>query len=108
MSGAMTWILCSGSPATIAYSVRCACGACVVHHRRSLPVTLSKSATAPHVSSGHGWTRWNGCACVERATRVRHHGERLVLDVDQLERVARRVAVVGDDEGHLLALEAHL
>ena len=41
MSGAITWILCSGSPATIAYSVRCACGACVVHHSCSLPVTAS-------------------------------------------------------------------
>ena len=34
--------------------------------------------------------------------------QRLVLDVDQLERVARRVVVVGDDERDLLALEAHL
>ena len=32
----------------------------------------------------------------------------LVLDVDQLERVAGRVAVLGDDERDLLALEADL
>ena len=31
MSGEMTRILCSGSPVISAYSVRCACGACVVH-----------------------------------------------------------------------------
>ena len=35
-------------------------------------------------------------------------GQDVVLDVDQLERVARRVAVLGDDERDLLALEAHL
>ena len=34
--------------------------------------------------------------------------QRLVVDVDELERVARGVAVLGDDEGDLLALEAHL
>ena len=45
---------------------------------------------------------------VERLARVDEHGQRLVLDVDQLERVARRVVVVRDHEGHLLALEAHL
>ena len=39
---------------------------------------------------------------------VDHRGQRLVLDVDQLERVARRVVVVGDDERDLLALEADL
>ena len=45
---------------------------------------------------------------LERAARVDHRLERLVLDVDQLERVAGRVVVVGDDERDLLALEAHL
>ena len=34
-------ILCSGSPATNAYSVRWACGAWVVHHSVSLPLTGS-------------------------------------------------------------------
>jgi hypothetical protein len=34
--------------------------------------------------------------------------ERLVIDLDQLERVLGRVPVVGDDEGDLLPLEAHL
>jgi hypothetical protein len=56
MSGAITRILCSGSPATSAYTVRCACGAWVVHHRVSLPLTRSKSATAPMVSIGAGCT----------------------------------------------------
>ena len=45
---------------------------------------------------------------VERPLGVHHGSDHLVLDVDQLERVARRVAVVGDDERDLLALEAHL
>ena len=57
MSGEMTRILCSGRPATSAYTVRCACGAWVVDQIVSLPVTLSKSATAPQVSSGAGCTR---------------------------------------------------
>ena len=35
-------------------------------------------------------------------------GELVVLDVDQLDAVAGRVAVLGDDERDLLALEAHL
>ena len=45
---------------------------------------------------------------VERLARVDDRGQRLVLDVDQRQRVARRVAVLGDDEGDLLALEADL
>ncbi len=45
---------------------------------------------------------------VERLARVDDDGQRLVLDVDQFERVARGVVVVGDDERHLLALEADL
>ena len=45
---------------------------------------------------------------IERAPRVDDRLERLVLDVDQLERVARGVVVVGDDERDLLALEADL
>jgi hypothetical protein len=34
--------------------------------------------------------------------------ERFVVDVDQFQRVARRVVVLGDDERHLLALEPDL
>ena len=34
--------------------------------------------------------------------------EDVVFDVDQLERVTRGIAVLGDDERHLLALEPHL
>jgi hypothetical protein len=34
--------------------------------------------------------------------------QRFVLDVDQLDRVARRVVVLGDHERDLLPLEAHL
>jgi len=41
MSGEITRILCSGRPATSAYTVRCACGAWVVHQSVSLPLTLS-------------------------------------------------------------------
>ena len=57
MSGEITRILCSGRPDTMAYRVRWACGAWVVSQMVSLPVTWSKSATAPQVSSGAGWTR---------------------------------------------------
>ena len=57
MSGEMTRILCSGSPATIAYSVRWACGAWVVDQTVSLPVTGSIDATVPQVSMGAGCTR---------------------------------------------------
>jgi hypothetical protein len=45
---------------------------------------------------------------VERAAGVDDRGQRVVLDVDELERVARRVLVRGDDERDLLALEADL
>jgi hypothetical protein len=57
ISGEMILILCSGRPRNSEYSVRCACGACEVDQTVSLPVTSSMSATAPHVSSGAGWTR---------------------------------------------------
>ena len=57
MSGDTIRILCSGSPAISAYRVRCACGACVVAHTVSFPVTGSSSATAPQVSSGAGCDR---------------------------------------------------
>jgi hypothetical protein len=45
---------------------------------------------------------------VEGLLRVDDHRQRLVLDVDQVERVTRRVAILGDDERDLLAVEAHL
>jgi hypothetical protein len=44
---------------------------------------------------------------IARLARVDDRRERVVLDIDELERVARRVAVVGDDERDLLALKAH-
>jgi hypothetical protein len=47
-------------------------------------------------------------AGVQRMPGVDHRGQRLVLDVDQFQGVARRVAVVGDHERHLLTLEPHL
>ena len=50
----------------------------------------------------------DGRVGVERVARVDDRGQRLVVDVDELERVACGVAVLGDDEGDLLALEAHL
>ncbi len=46
-----------------AYSVRCACGACVVHHTVSLPSTLSKCASAPQVSIGAGCERGKTMSC---------------------------------------------
>ena len=45
---------------------------------------------------------------VERLARVDDRRQRLVLDVDQLQRVVRRVLVGRDHERDLLALEAHL
>ena len=45
---------------------------------------------------------------VERTPHVYDGIEWVVVDVDELERVARRVAVLGDDERHFLALEADL
>ena len=50
----------------------------------------------------------DGGVGVERLAGVDHRRQRLVLDVDQLQRVACRVAVLGDDERHLLTLVAHL
>ncbi len=46
-----------------AYSVRCACGACVVHHSVSLPSTRSYAAIAPHVSIGAGCERGKTMSC---------------------------------------------
>ncbi len=57
ISGEITRILCSGTPVTMAYRVRCACGAWLVAQTVSLPLTRSKSATIPQVSSGAGCTR---------------------------------------------------
>ncbi len=45
---------------------------------------------------------------IEGPASVDHRGQWLIFDVDQLQRVTRRVPVVGDDEGHLLPMEAHL
>ena len=45
---------------------------------------------------------------VERLAGVDDRGQRVVLDVDQGQRVTRRVAVLGDHERDLLALEADL
>ena len=53
-------------------------------------------------------SRMTGASASSALRGVDDDRQRLVLDVDQLERVARGVAVVGDDEGDLLALEAHL
>ena len=45
---------------------------------------------------------------VHRPVGVGEGGQRLVLHLDQLDAVGGGVAVLGDDEGHLLALEQHL
>ena len=44
----------------------------------------------------------------ERGERIDEGGQRLVLDLDPLDRIRRRVAILGDDEGDLLALEQDL
>ena len=81
----------------------------------ALANTASHSALSPD-SQSKMWlsvlpsmsSRMTGAPGVERLAGVDDRVERLVLDVDQLERVAGRVAVLGDDEGDLLALEADL
>ena len=50
----------------------------------------------------------HGGAVGERLLGVHHRVERFVHDVDQLDRVACRVVVLGDDERDLLTVEAHL
>ncbi len=45
---------------------------------------------------------------VHRLERIDQDGQRFVFDLDQLDRVGRHIAVLGDDEGNLLALEQHL
>ena len=45
---------------------------------------------------------------VERAAGVDDRGQRVVLHLDELDRVARRVVVLGDDERDLLALKRTL
>ena len=68
------------------------------------PASQSKMwlSVLPSMSS-----RMTGASGIEGSARVDDRRQRLVFDVDQLERVARGVAVVGDDEGDLLALEPH-
>ena len=48
------------------------------------------------------------CVGIERAARVDDRREQFVIDVDQLERVACRIAVVRHHERDLLTLEADL
>ena len=43
-----------------------------------------------------------------RLERIDQHRQLFVLDLDQLDRVGRDIAVVGDDEGDFLVLEQHL
>ena len=43
-----------------------------------------------------------------RLEGIDDHRQRLVLDLDQIGRIGRHVAVLGDDEGDLLVLEQHL
>jgi hypothetical protein len=49
-----------------------------------------------------------GCVGRGRLLRIRHGVERVVVDLDQLERVLRDVGRLGDHAGDLLALVAHL
>ncbi len=57
MSGAMTWILCSGIFEMSEATVRMTWGAWKVPQTVSSPRILSKEATHWQVSSGDGWTR---------------------------------------------------
>ena len=50
----------------------------------------------------------HGRARLQCGLRIGHRWQRLVLDVDELERVLREVAAVGDDDGHALTDVAHL
>ena len=84
MSGEITRILCSGIPAAVAYSRRCACGAWLVDHIVSLPETGSKSATAPQVSSGAGWTRgYSRCSVTVTSARRNTSSVRAASPVSQ-------------------------
>ena len=53
-------------------------------------------------------SRITGAFGVHRLERIDVDGQRLVVDLDQLDRVGRRLAVLGDDEGDFLVLEQHL
>ena len=48
------------------------------------------------------------CRRVQRLADIDNWYQRLVVDVDELQRISCGVAVLGDDERHLLALETHL
>ena len=67
-----------------------------------LPVEAVVVGLAVQVGADHGGVGRQGAAYVD------HRRQRVVLDVDQLEGVARGVAVLGHHEGDLLALEPHL
>jgi hypothetical protein len=77
--------------------------------------TRSVAALSPASQSKMWLSRWPSLVVadqrgvgIQRLADVDDGGQRLVLDVDQLERVTRGVAVLGDDERDLLALEADL
>ena len=57
MSGAITWILCSGIFEISEPTVRITCGAWNVPYSVSSPLILSNEATHWQVSSGQGWQR---------------------------------------------------
>ena len=77
--------------------------------------TASVAASSP-VSQSKQWlsvlpsrsSRITGGVRRQRLAYVDHGRQQLVLDVDQLERVAGGVPVLGDDERDLLVLEPHL
>ena len=53
-------------------------------------------------------SRISGASVGQRLLRVDDGRQRVVLDVDEVERVAGDVRALGDDAGDLLALEADL
>ncbi len=66
------------------------------------PLAVGAARLAGEVLAQHGRVR------LERLERIGDDRQLLVLDLDELDRVGGDVAVVGDDEGDLLALEQHL
>ena len=68
----------------------------------SPPETFQWKQTLPGTSA---WS-W-GCALLRRLLGVGDRRQRLVVDLDRVGRVAREVAVLGDDDRHRVADVAH-
>ena len=99
----------SAPGASAGTTISCSTTTSASANTRSVAAASPASQSKMRLSRRPGWSsRMTGASSSERALRVDDDRQRLVLDVDQLERVPGRVAVVGDHERHLLALEADL